>query len=354
MIRVGLIGAGFIGRNHFNQYELMPDKARVVAICDPEPDRRAGDWSKVGGNVADARGTVRDLGDIRRYADYRELIADDGVDMIDICAPTHLHAEIAIAGLKSGRHVLSEKPMGLSVEQCDTMLAAAGGAKGRFMIAQCIRFWPQYVFLKQVVDDRRFGALKALHLRRQASAPDYSLNNWILNPELSGGAILDLHAHDVDYALYLLGMPRSVRAQSYPRAGGGYDRVHALWDYDDCPVVQLEGFWDMPPGFGFNCGFTAVFEKAAIVWELAGDKPLTVFRQDGQQETPEITGRDGYFTEIAYFLDCIARGDAPAVSTPEQSRLAVALALAERDSASRGAPVDVSGLGKVTSSGGRR
>ena len=76
MIRVGLIGAGFIGRNHFNQYEKLTDRCRVVALCDKEPDRRSGDWSKVGGSVGDTQGTKRDLGGIKPYADWHELIAD--------------------------------------------------------------------------------------------------------------------------------------------------------------------------------------------------------------------------------------------------------------------------------------
>ncbi len=329
MIRVGLIGAGFIGRNHFNQYQKLGDRARVVALCDKEPDRRAGDWTKVGGNIADAQGRMQDLGDIRQYADWRDLIADGDVDMVDICVPTFLHRDVSIAALKAGKHVLCEKPMALTAAQCDEMLAAAKKAKGRFMIAQCIRFWPECVFLKQTIDDRRLGRLKALHLRRQASVPDYSCDNWIVNPKLSGGASLDLHVHDVDFALWLLGKPKAVYAQGYRRTGGGFDRIHALWEYPSKAVVQLEGYWDMPPGFGFNMGFTAVFEKGAISFDLRGGQPLTVYRWDGPPETPPMGPDDGYLGEIKYFLDCIENGKNPRTSTPKESRDAVAIALAE-------------------------
>jgi len=81
MIRVGLIGAGFIGRNHFNQYEKLTERARVVALCDKEADRRAGDWSKVGGNLGDAQGTKRDLGSIKPYTAWQDLVADPGIDL---------------------------------------------------------------------------------------------------------------------------------------------------------------------------------------------------------------------------------------------------------------------------------
>ena len=340
MIRVGLIGAGFIGRNHFNQYEKLADRSAVVALCDTEPDRRTGDWSGVGGNVGDVQGTRRDLGDMKSYADWHDLVADPDVEMVDICVPTYLHAEMTIEALEAGKHVLCEKPMALTVEQCDDMLAAAG-ANGKFMIAQCIRFWPDCVWLKRAIDDQRYGPLEALQLRRQASTPDYSLNDWILDPELSGGAILDLHVHDVDWTVHLLGKPRSVTARAYQRPNGAFDRVHSLWDYRPGLVVQLEGFWDMPPGYGFNMGFTACFERAAVVFDLNTGKPLTVYKPDGKDETPEMPPNDGYFNEIEYFVGCIERNEDPKISTPAESRDAVAIALAEKQSAQTAKPVGI-------------
>jgi len=340
MISVGLIGAGFIGRNHFNQYEKLTQRAKVVALCDKEPARCAGDWSGVGGNIGDAQGTKRDLHGARQYAEWRELIADPAVQMVDICVPTYLHAEIAIAALEAGKHVLSEKPMALTVEECDKMLAVAAKATGRFMIAQCIRFWPECVYLKQAIDDKRFGRLKALCLRRQASTPTYSLNNWLLDEKLSGGAILDLHVHDTDWAIHLLGKPQTIVAQTCQR-DGSTDRVHSLWQYSPDLVVQLEGFWDMPPAFGFNMGFTARFEKATVLFELSNGKPLTVFKADGTSETPAVGPNDGYFNEIDYFLGCIEKGQAPTVSTPAESREAVRMALLEKESARSGVHVRV-------------
>jgi predicted dehydrogenase len=341
MIRVGLIGAGFMGRNHFNQYEKMAGRAAVVALCDKEADRRAGDWSKVGGNLADAQGTKRNLGGVRPYTRWQDLVADTSVDMIDVCVPTFVHREIALAGLEAGKHVLCEKPMALTVQECDTMLAAARRARGKFMIAQCVRFGPEYVYLQRVHAEQRFGSLRALHLRRQASTPDYCLDNWVLDPALSGGAILDLHVHDVDYALWLLGKPRSVCAQGYESASGGVGRVHATWHYDTGQVVQLEGFWDVPPGLPFNMGFTAIFEEAALVWDLNTGRPLTLYRAGCAPAVPELPTQDAYFAEIDYFLGCIERGQDPKISTPQESRDAVAIAIAEKQSVLTGKPVTI-------------
>lgn len=342
MIRVGLIGAGFIGRNHFNQYEKMGDRARVCALCDKEADRLAGDWSKVGGNLGDKQGSKRNLSGIKPFADWRDLISDPGVDLVDICLPTPLHREITVASLAAGKHVLCEKPMALTVADCDAMLAAAAAARGRFMVAQCIRFWPEYVYLKRVADDKRFGNLLALNLRRQSESPGHSLNNWLNQPKLSGGALLDLHVHDADFAMHLLGRPQAITAQGWGSGPDGFDRVHALWHYPSTPCVQIEGFWDMPPGFGFNMGFTARFEKAAVVWDLCTGKPLTVFPAEGQPCTPEIPSReDGYFGEIDYFLNCIAQQEEPALCRPRDSRDVIRLVHLEADGIRSGRTVRI-------------
>ena len=340
MIGVGIIGAGFMGRNHFNQYEKMKDRCRLVALCDKEADRRVGDWSQVGGNVGDSKGTKRDLGDVKPYVDWKEMLADPKVQAVDICVPTPAHREMAIGCLKAGKHVLCEKPMALTVADCDAMIAAAGESKGKFMIAQVIRFWPEYVYLKSVLDSGEFGALKSLHLRRQAAMPDYTLGNWALRGEMSGGALLDLHIHDVDYALYALGKPKAVFAQGYPRKGAAVDHIQASWDYGDDRAVQVEGWWDMQPSWPFNMGYTAIFEKAAVWFEMNSGKPLTVF-QGKESHTPKLAGGDGYYNEIEYFLACAEKNQAPQITTPHQSRDAVELALLEKQSLSIGQVVKV-------------
>lgn len=333
MIRVGLIGAGFIGRNHYNQFEKLSDRCSVTALCDKEAERRAGDWSHVGGNLGDKKGRKVCLHGITPYVNWQDLIADPNVDLVDICCPTPLHKDIVLASFAAGKHVLCEKPMALTVAECDEMLAAAEQASGQFMIAQCIRFWPEYVYLRDVYTDARFGALKALHLRRHCETPSYSLSHWIVNPELSGGAIMDFHIHDVDYALHLLGKPDAVSAQGSKGSNGSIDRVHSAWHYDSPCVVQIEGYWDMHSGFGFNMGFTAVFEWASIVWDMRTGVPLTIYRKDHEPETPELPPiGDGYFGEIDYFLRCIERNEKPTICTPKESRDAVAIALAEKKS----------------------
>jgi predicted dehydrogenase len=338
MIRVGIIGAGFIGRMHFNNYQKLSNKAKVVALCDRDAERRAGQWEGVEGNIELGEGG-ESSGDIKAYEGYEELLADEEIDLVDICAPTFLHREITEAALQAGKHVLCEKPMALTVEACDAMIEAAEKSSGKFMVGQCVRFWPEYFYLKKAFTNQQFGKLRSLHLRRQASRPGYSKNSWLLKQELSGGMILDMHIHDVDFAYYLLGQPKGIHLQGSYHGEYGVDRVFALWQYEPNIPVVLEGYWDMPASFGFNMGFSAVFEQAAIEWDLASGQPLTVYHNEGEPETPDVGGGDGYANELKYFVECIEKDEKPQISTPHESRQAVLIALAEEESVRTGETV---------------
>ena len=97
----------------------------------------------------------------------------------------------------------------------------------------------------------------------------------------------------------------------------------------------------LPTGFGFNMGITAVFEQGAFVWDFNTGKPLTLYQPGQDPETPELSGEDGYYAEIEYFIRCIEQDEQPGVAPPQQSRDAVAIALAERQSVLSGESVAI-------------
>ncbi|HEY3378277.1 MAG TPA: Gfo/Idh/MocA family oxidoreductase, partial [Armatimonadota bacterium] len=207
MIRIGMVGMGGISGAHLPAYEKLADIAQVVARCDKIPERADGTAKGVAINIGGPAATALQA---TAYTDYRELLADPEVDVVDICLPTDLHAEVAIAALQAGKHVLCEKPMALNVAQCDRMIAAAQASGSIFMIAQCIRFWPAYVYLKELVDSGKYGKLTSAQFSRLSGPPIWASENWLLTPERSGGSLLDLHIHDTDYLSFLLGTPTSV------------------------------------------------------------------------------------------------------------------------------------------------
>lgn len=347
MIKVGICGLGFMGRTHFSIYSANP-KAKVVALMDQQPKRRRGDWADPIGNLPAVWPKKVNMKGITSYATPDELIADPDVELVDITMPTDLHAEVAIKALKAGKHVLSEKPMGLSSSQCQRIAAAAARAKGYYMVAQCMRFWPQYVKIKELVDAKKFGRVKSAALRRLAAPPTYSTDNWLLKHQRSGGAALDLHLHDIDFALHLLGKPKRIYAQGTKGPSGGIDHIEALWDYGRDLLVMVEGGWTFATSYPFQMILTVRCEKATLEWILRvgtggegfGNEVL-VYQDNGKTQKIPVKDSTGWHEEIDYFLTCIQKKRKPTVVTAKTGALSVALYEAELKSARTGRAVAI-------------
>jgi len=230
-LNIGVVGLGFMGKHHINVYSSNP-KAQIVAVMDIDKSKLEGDLSSVGGNIGDLEGKSTDLSKIAKYDKLEDLIADPNVDVVDITLPTFLHADAVVLALEAGKHVLCEKPMALDLKQCDRMLAAAKKAKGRFMIAHCIRFWPEYVAAYDALKNKKYGKILSAEFRRSGSTPGWSWNGWLMKGDKSGSAILDLHIHDVDFINHLFGKPLSVNARGTKGvvSEGGFDRVFTQYE----------------------------------------------------------------------------------------------------------------------------
>ena len=123
MIRVGLVGIGFMGWIHYLSYKKTK-AVKLAAVCTRDAKRRAGDWRGIQGNFGPP-GEQIDLSDVSKHSQLGALLADKSIDLVDICLPPNLHAEAAIAALKAGKHAFVEKPMGLTTAECDTIMKAA-------------------------------------------------------------------------------------------------------------------------------------------------------------------------------------------------------------------------------------
>src|SRR5919198_2000110 len=132
MVRVGLIGIGFMGMIHYLAARKLKG-ARVTAVCSRDPKKLAGDWRGIRGNFGPP-GEVMDLSAVKKYDSLEALLADPDVDLVDVCNPTHLHAATAVAALRAGKHALVEKAIALNPRQADGMLKAAGHAGKLLMV----------------------------------------------------------------------------------------------------------------------------------------------------------------------------------------------------------------------------
>lgn len=337
MLKVGVIGMGMMGWFHARRHIRAPN-AQLVAIADITPERLDPSGA-VSGNIAD-EGEV-DFSQVARYSDGSELIAQADVDVVDICLPTYLHARYAIEALEAGHHVLCEKPMALTVQEADEMIAASKRTGRTLMIAQCIRFWPEYKFLRQCVQDGRFGKLLSLNMYRMGGRPIWSWENWFLDPARSGGMIYDLHIHDVDYVNYLLGLPDRVQAVArITKSTGSYDIVHSVYNYENGPQVHIHGGWSYAQ-IPFCAGFDAWFEDGFLRFDSRNNPTLVVYKDavQAKAEPAEYEQGDAYYNEIVYFLECVEKGEPPTECPPESARDSLGLVGKEIAAAKDGKPV---------------
>ena len=207
MIRVGLVGVGFMGMTHYLAYEKIRG-VRVTAVCETDPKRRGGDWRTIQGNFG-PRGEATDLSGIAQYAELHELLADADVDMVDICLPTALHPAAAVAALAAGKHVFCEKPIALTPADARRMAAAAAAAGKILQIGHVLPFVPEYRFAYQAIAAGKYGKLLGGHFKRIISEPAWMPGYF--DPAKFGGPMLDLHVHDAHFIRLACGMPPRCR-----------------------------------------------------------------------------------------------------------------------------------------------
>ena len=266
--------------------------------------------------------------------------------MVNARTPLDSHEADALTALESGRHLFCEKPLAPSLAAADRIIAAANQAGVMAQVGHCIRFWPEYKTLREVVRDNRGGKLFSLSLTRQSSRPEYTVDNWANCEQRSGGTALDPHIHDTDFAIALLGMPRAVYSRSVFDSSGPA-HIFTLYDYPGV-VVSSEGGWNYPPKWGFRMAFQAIFELACIDFDSGNSPTLSVTLNNEAPaplafETPaagesqsaggNISSLGGYFNELRMFIGCILSGTPSVDATLKDARRSLAVTFAEIESA---------------------
>lgn len=337
MIRIGIIGLGFMGRMHYGAYQSLP-QASVTAISDSNPKRAAGDLSDGWGNLAGADITKLPMDRIRGTTDWRELLNRDEVDVIDICLPTPAHVEVVTAALATGKHVVCEKPLARSSADARKIAAAAAEARGFFMPAMCMRFWGEWEWLKRAVAEEHYGKVRSAFFRRAGETPI----GWFRDGKLSGGALFDLHIHDVDFIYYLFGKPNGVFSRGYSKDTGEIDHVATQYLYDrPAPaLVVAEGAWGMAAGFEFRSQLTINFDRATAEFDSRQPSPLQL-TADGKPQPIEYPKHTGYVGELSYFLECVNTKTKPQRVTADDAVAGLQIVEAEKKSIETGQVVQV-------------
>jgi predicted dehydrogenase len=330
-LHIGLVGLGFMAATHIRAYRQV-EGARIAALCNPSGRHLDGDFTNVAGNVGATDPVKLDMAGVKATKNFADLLSDPDIHAIDVCAPTRAHRELANAALRAGKHVLCEKPLARTSKVAREIVAEAKLARGIFMPAMCLRFWPEWSWLKEAVSSNRFGRVMAARFRRVAEPPGWGRNTFFNGAE-SGGGLFDLHIHDTDFVHYCFGRPRSVFSRGYVKFSGAIDHVITHYEVESGAVVHAEGSWAMTPGFGFNMSYTVNFERATADYDIARGKEALRLSEEGQgSRVIPFDEPDGYVGELRHFVECARNGRMPTVVTANDGLASVEICEAEEQS----------------------
>jgi len=330
VMRVGIVGFGFMGRMHYACWRRLPD-ARIVAVCDVNP----GVFEKGTDGVGNIEGATDDVdfAALEIYSDFDKMLSSANLEAVSITLPTYLHTDFSIKALEAGVNVLCEKPMALNAADCDRMIETAQKSGMVLQIGHCMRFWPEYVEAERIVSGGAYGAVTAATFQRLCARPRWAWDGWAVDQSRSGGMMLDLHIHDTDFVQHLFGIPRAVRSFTAGESGRAPTHVVTHYLYGGEKVVTAEGSWAAMPSFGFEMSFNILLERASLVYDCTREPALRVCPAEGEAFEPELPGEDGYFYEIEHFAKKVKGESVEEVITLRQSRNSVRIVEAEKESA---------------------
>lgn len=318
-----LVGAGFMGKTHLKAAEGL-DTVRYVGVVDPS--------AAAARSLADAYG-------LEAFADLADAVDRLKPDAVDICAPTPSHASAAMFCASRGLAVLCEKPIALTLEDALSVQGTFARSNGRIMVAQVLRFWPEYRYAFDAVREKRYGEVLSIDCRRLASPPSW--NAWMTKEEIGGGAVIDLQIHDMDFIRRVLGKPAAIDAVGRTEQGAINAVTNRLY-YPFAVSARSQASYLMPASYPFRMFFSIEFEIAVMemdFWREKGQR-LKVFPKDGAAFAPELEEENAYRNEIAYFARQVLRGDPFAESPLDEAIGALEMCLASKRSCASGNPVN--------------
>ena len=298
MIKVGIAGIGFMGWIHYLAYQKTAG-IEISAICARNQDKLAGDWTSIKGNFGPP-GEQVDVNSWNCHSDFDSLLADDSVDLVDICLPPDMHTDAAITALQAGKHVLIEKPMALTIDQCDEIVAAAATAGRQVFVAHVLPFFPEYAFLREATSSGKYGKLLGGHFNRVISDPTWLDHFW--DAEKMGGPLIDLHVHDAHLIRVLFGMPQRLECRARMRGDVvEYGVTNFEFADRDLVVTATSGVIGQQ-GRPFMHSYEAHFEQATLQFgfsslavepemkckENSEVSPLKVFDNEGNVQRPNV------------------------------------------------------------------
>jgi predicted dehydrogenase len=337
-VNIAVVGLGFMGVTHLRAYQQV-ESARIVAVCDAVRLPVNGLLQGVAGNIK--KSDDIDLGrEVKVFRKLEEVLAEPEVALVDLCTPTPLHPEQAIAALKAGKNVLCEKPIARTSAAAREIIRAEESAAGFLMPAMCMRFWPGWSWLKGVVENKTYGEVLSARFRRISEMPGWSKQGTYSAGSDLGGALFDLHIHDTDFVQFLFGRPSRVFSTGVTDSAGSINHVVTQYVYPGGPSVCAEGGWLLTKGF--NMGYTIHCQRATLDFDLArGTNAMQVIEEGKDSRFVAYDGSDGYGEEVHYVVECARLGKPPSTVTARDGLTALEICEAEEKSLKTGQVIEV-------------
>lgn len=267
--------------------------AEVVAVVTRNPKKRAGDWTMIKGNMGPP-GEQVDLSDIKVFETIDELLVDDSIDLVDICLPPAMHKDAIVKSAGYGKHVLCEKPLSLSLKDCDEAMAICKLHKVQLFVGHVLPFFVEFKYAVDLIRSGKYGKLLGGNFKRIISDP-FWLEDFY-DREKVGGPLLDLHVHDAHLIRVLFGMPKTVYSGGRFKKGVP-EYCNSVFTFEDEDVsVACTGGVVRQQGRPFNHGFEIHLEKATLCFEFAAHDDeaetinLKVLEEDGSISRPQDIG----------------------------------------------------------------
>lgn len=318
MKNFALLGFGGLGKMHFLRL-LEIEKSRgdicLKAIVGADKDN-LGKATQI--NIGSADLSNVDFLRFNLYDTVDELLENEELDFVISVLPTAMHAQTAIKCMENGLDVFSEKPMALSVEDCDKLVECSERTQKLLMIGQCLRFDGMYNKLKEFVDNNTYGKVIRGEFSRYSQLPIWTYKNWILDVAQSGGCPLDFHCHDIDIINHIFGMPDAVYTFG-TNEKVELESVFSRFYYPDM-IITAKADWSFPQKFPFKSETLVVFEKAVI--EISNGETMTVYT-DEEVTHPQIDAGDMFKNELSHFVECAVNKRNSSISTPKSVRNSV-------------------------------
>jgi predicted dehydrogenase len=316
-VRVGLLGSGFVSAIHAEALRRVPG-AVLAAVASPTPGH--------------AEQFAAERGIPQHFVDYRALLERDDIDLVVLGLPNDLHCEVTVQAAASGKHVVVEKPMALSLAECDRMIAACAEAGVMLGYAEELCFAPKYLRLKQLVDE---GALGRVHLVKQSEKHDGPHSAWFYDTARSGGGVtMDMGCHAIEFFRWILGgaTEKARVVGAYAQMGtyvhdgktNGDDEALLVLDFDGGAIGLAEESWTKPGGMDDRA---EVFGSEGQAYaDLLHGNALRTYSRSGYGYAVEKAGQTqgwsfpvfeelwnyGFPQEMEHFVECVRTGRTPA------------------------------------------